>query len=181
MLNYKQRCYRAHKLGISIEQYRQSIRAGLIVEPPVDIITSLVFTNDVLPIAEIIAKLKELNPKGVPPYSDNYLACRQRCLNRWQQLHPDKVREYRKPGAHSRRARERNARGSFTRTEWCELKELYNNRCAYCKKRSNRLTVDHIIPLIKGGANSIDNIVPACGRCNSRKRDKLWNAQLSLR
>lgn len=31
------------------------------------------------------------------------------------------------------------------------------------------LQVDHRIPLARGGSNSIDNILPACGRCNRRK------------
>ena len=40
--------------------------------------------------------------------------------------------------------------------------------CAYCGSPEN-LSVDHLIPQIKGGANSADNSVFACRRCNSSK------------
>jgi 5-methylcytosine-specific restriction endonuclease McrA len=32
------------------------------------------------------------------------------------------------------------------------------------------LQVDHRTPLARGGANMIDNILPACSRCNLKKR-----------
>jgi 5-methylcytosine-specific restriction endonuclease McrA len=35
------------------------------------------------------------------------------------------------------------------------------------------LTYDHVIPLSKGGAHSMENIHPAHNSCNARKRDKL--------
>jgi len=36
-------------------------------------------------------------------------------------------------------------------------------------KKTKKLTADHYIPLIKGGNNSIDNIIPACIKCNKEK------------
>jgi len=56
----------------------------------------------------------------------------------------------------------------FTAEQWEQIKALYGQRCAYCNKR-RKLTVDHVIALSRGGANTASNIVPACRSCNSRK------------
>lgn len=45
--------------------------------------------------------------------------------------------------------------------------------CWYCKKPTtpyDDFQVDHVIPVSKGGANRIDNLVPCCKSCNSTKR-----------
>ena len=34
-------------------------------------------------------------------------------------------------------------------------------------------TVDHIIPVAKGGSDDLENLVAACKRCNSAKQDKM--------
>src|SRR3990167_10051937 len=56
----------------------------------------------------------------------------------------------------------------FTLEDWIELLEQYGYQCAYCKSTS-KLTMDHIVPLSKGGQHTQRNIAPACGPCNSRK------------
>ena len=47
--------------------------------------------------------------------------------------------------------------------------EHYGHRCLRCGSRDELLTVDHVIPLSLGGANSIDNIQPLCEGCNLLK------------
>jgi len=42
--------------------------------------------------------------------------------------------------------------------------------CAYCGAHAN--SVDHIIPAAHGGEDHPDNLIAACGSCNSKKRDK---------
>jgi 5-methylcytosine-specific restriction endonuclease McrA len=74
---------------------------------------------------------------------------------------------------HKRRAIMENA-GTFTNEEWNDRLLEYNYCCAYCYQRFpvDQLTVDHMIPVSRGGTNTIDNLVPACRSCNSRKWTK---------
>jgi 5-methylcytosine-specific restriction endonuclease McrA len=46
-----------------------------------------------------------------------------------------------------------------------------NHTCQYCGSRKN-LTLDHVFPKSKGGTHTWDNVVTACGSCNSRKGDR---------
>ncbi|MCX4400643.1 HNH endonuclease [Streptomyces sp. NBC_01764] len=43
--------------------------------------------------------------------------------------------------------------------------------CSICNARP-ATTADHIIPLSKGGTNDIENLRPACGRCNSSRGNR---------
>ncbi len=43
--------------------------------------------------------------------------------------------------------------------------------CAYCGGRAD--TIDHVQPRSRGGAHSWENCVASCGRCNTRKADRL--------
>jgi hypothetical protein len=45
---------------------------------------------------------------------------------------------------------------------------LFNGRCAYCGTHG-KMTVDHVVPLSRGGFDEASNIVPACTKCNSSK------------
>jgi 5-methylcytosine-specific restriction endonuclease McrA len=47
-----------------------------------------------------------------------------------------------------------------------------NYTCQYCK-RSNNLTIDHIVPTSRGGEDAWENVVTCCVRCNNKKGDKL--------
>ncbi len=63
--------------------------------------------------------------------------------------------------------------GDFTQEEWGTTLHLFNNKCAYCSKDlKNKSTVDHFLPVSKGGVNTIDNLVPACKSCNCKKHNK---------
>lgn len=65
----------------------------------------------------------------------------------------------------------RTGGGDFTPAQWEKMKELYGHRCVYCHRKMKRLTMDHVIPISKGGPHTWENIVPACRVCNSRKHD----------
>jgi len=88
-------------------------------------------------------------------------------LRKWRSEHIDEVRNL----ARRREARLRGAVGSHTAREWYEKLELFAHLCAYCGE-AKPLTEDHRIPVSRGGSDYIENIVPACRPCNSRKRTK---------
>jgi 5-methylcytosine-specific restriction endonuclease McrA len=94
----------------------------------------------------------------------------QKRARKWRLRHPDKVRAF----GQRRRARKKAAEGFFTDMEWAALKASYDYTCLCCGKREPeiKLTVDHIIPLEKGGSNYINNIQPLCQRCNRAKGTK---------
>jgi hypothetical protein len=65
---------------------------------------------------------------------------------------------------HGQTRRFRKARSpvnDLTARQWYEIKAAYRFLCAYCKRR-RPLTMDHVIPLFRGGPHTASNIVPAC-------------------
>lgn len=46
--------------------------------------------------------------------------------------------------------------------------KLYGNKCLCCGIEEN-ITIDHVIPVKKGGVNELSNMQPLCKSCNSRK------------
>lgn len=71
--------------------------------------------------------------------------------------------------AHVRKARQAQLPATMTRAAWESCKKYFNRSCAYCGKPLERLTQDHFIPLARGGEYTAENIIPACGSCNSSK------------
>ncbi len=59
---------------------------------------------------------------------------------------------------------------SLTTHQWQEIKAAYGFRCVYCARKMQRLTMEHLTPLSRGGRHDAQNVVPACHRCNSRKQ-----------
>ena len=66
------------------------------------------------------------------------------------------------------KALRRSVSGSFTRDDLVNRFAQYGNKCAHCGS-AEHITVDHIVPISRGGTNHIDNIQPLCKSCNSRK------------
>jgi 5-methylcytosine-specific restriction enzyme A len=68
------------------------------------------------------------------------------------------------------RARARELRGS----QWWK-RRISTGRCHYCRRQVGvkALTMDHVVPLGRGGTSSRGNVAPACKDCNNRKKGML--------
>ena len=58
--------------------------------------------------------------------------------------------------------------------------------CHYCRRAVGirALTLDHVVPLIRGGRSVRGNMVASCKDCNSKKQSLLpweWDAYLTAR
>lgn len=64
-----------------------------------------------------------------------------------------------------------------------EILKLYNSNCYNCET-NEALSIDHIIPLSRGGNHSIGNLMTLCRKCNSSKGNKLlteWQKTIRVR
>jgi 5-methylcytosine-specific restriction endonuclease McrA len=64
----------------------------------------------------------------------------------------------------------RRASGILTAADWQLVLETYGSACLACGKPE--VTIDHVLPVSKGGANTIDNVQPLCRWCNTSKGTK---------
>lgn len=80
---------------------------------------------------------------------------------------PQKGRMYQ----HARYARKIGNGGVYTKAEWRILCEHLGTACLCCGTNDG-LSVDHVVPLSRGGTNAIDNLQPLCCGCNRRKGTK---------
>lgn len=79
----------------------------------------------------------------------------------WLDLHPDP--------AHVRREREK-AR-ELRRTPWWRA-QIAKGVCHYCGQHvgPENLTLDHVVPVARGGRSTRGNCVPCCRDCNAKKK-----------
>jgi len=67
--------------------------------------------------------------------------------------------------------RERGAARVLRASAWWKRK-LSRGRCYYCNTSvlPKELTMDHLVPVIRGGKSVKNNIVTACKACNNKKK-----------
>jgi 5-methylcytosine-specific restriction enzyme A len=67
--------------------------------------------------------------------------------------------------------KEKEKARALKRSSWWQ-RRIQTGVCYYCNREVGRtnLTMDHIVPLSRGGKSKKGNIVPACKECNNRKK-----------
>lgn len=67
--------------------------------------------------------------------------------------------------------KEREKAQKLKKSQWW-LTQLNQGLCHYCGKKftPKELTMDHIVPLARGGTSTPGNIVPSCRNCNRDKK-----------
>jgi 5-methylcytosine-specific restriction endonuclease McrA len=143
---------------ILTKKRKEELRAKKIAERP----SSCVVCNKELKVVGHLARFKLYCSskcyKTTPAYKASNRASRAR-------------RRARKAGAECEAV---NPIKVFRRDNWT---------CKYCKCKVEKhnggyqpygATLDHVIPLSKGGRHAYDNIVTACNQCNSLKSDKVF-------
>ncbi|MCZ6623822.1 MAG: HNH endonuclease [Deltaproteobacteria bacterium] len=78
--------------------------------------------------------------------------------------------------------RERQRARELRSSQWWKRKRA-NGICYYCGERfpPKDLTMDHLVPIIRGGKSTKGNVVPACKECNTKKQHRLpmeWEEDL---
>ena len=68
-------------------------------------------------------------------------------------------------------AREKGKAQNLRKTQWWK-NEIAKGICYYCHDKfdPSELTMDHIVPLSRGGKSTKGNIVPSCKKCNNEKK-----------
>jgi 5-methylcytosine-specific restriction endonuclease McrA len=177
---------RARAKGISVEEYlvrdrslkpdsecspkytkqRNRLRIdGLIVRKNQKRICPLLSAN---PKLYYLANAERLTAESRRYYHSNRNKAIKK-VQRWKSANPGKLSQQR----YRRRVCIETQLNDLTTEQWNAIKLAYKFRCAYCGDRKQRLTMDHVIPVSKGGAHTAANIVPACQSCNSSKNARL--------
>ena len=95
---------------------------------------------------------------------------RQR-VQEWRALNPDVNKECGRQSRARRRTARMSALVPITRQDTVARRNLFGGKCAYCGS-SERIVMDHVLPIKHGGLDESANLVPACFSCNASKSAK---------
>lgn len=78
--------------------------------------------------------------------------------------------------------REKQKARTLRQSQWWKRRRS-SGRCHFCGRKfpPKELTMDHIVPIVRGGKSTRGNVVPACKECNSKKKYMLpleWDEYL---
>ena len=98
-------------------------------------------------------------------------------ISEYRTKNPARIRENNRRRRAWKAASRRRAFHPLTRAQIDARFVLWDNRCAFCgvpddhqrNRGYERLTVEHVLALTKGGLDEASNILPACSTCNTSK------------
>ncbi len=67
--------------------------------------------------------------------------------------------------------REKKKARELRKSQWWQ-QQLQKGTCHYCNKHfdADDLTMDHVLPIVRGGKSTKGNIVACCKHCNNDKK-----------
>ena len=90
-------------------------------------------------------------------------------VRKYQAAYPDAHRERKRAADRRRHGRKMAGRGVSV-AEYRKIMKIFGGLCVYCADKAE--TMDHVIPLSRGGKHEPENLVPACKKCNFAKHTK---------
>lgn len=105
--------------------------------------------------ANSMARLRKKDPEHYKKYADE-----------WKMKNKERLRVADNKKRLNRNYSKKN--GTLTNSEWLKILSNQAGKCYYCGS-TDRITMDHVIPLCRGGGHHASNIVAACKSCNSSK------------
>lgn len=115
--------------------------------------------------------------KNTKTYAQTHPEIRSLCNKNWRLNHPDRERAHNKAQSVKRKARMRGAdvRDKNVNSLIRSWRMANTFVCFYCGHRfsTQKLEVDHVLPIARGGKHSVSNICKSCPHCNHSKKTKL--------
>ena len=102
-------------------------------------------------------------------HNESARAARIAYVKRWAEQNKTARQVHRSKYRDARRAWE--ATGTISPRDWKRVVNRHHGLCAYCKDRPYE-HMDHVVPLSRGGTNTIGNVLPACADCNLSKHNR---------
>lgn len=116
------------------------------------------------------AKNPEINRAWARKWNKEHPEESRERVAEWAKANPDKMQAI--------RLRRRGLLSSAGDADPAHLTKLLSEPCcAYCEVEfqpcsMRERTIDHVLPLVRGGTNATENLLAACRRCNSQKNRK---------